>query len=163
VEERDTIIKRLEAQGLQVLPVDDLEYHRINNGMPTWGRELDENTLPQEARLEDQAVDFHKGCYVGQEVVSRIKSVGRVNRRLFGLESDNLLSSGMVLAPENSPETPVGSITSVSPVFGLSKWIGMGYVKHGFDLPGGRLLASNPENGLQTSVRMREFPIDTAL
>jgi len=57
---------------------------RIVHGQPAWGLEITEDTLPQEARLEDTAVDFDKGCYVGQETVSRLKSVGRVNKRLHG-------------------------------------------------------------------------------
>jgi folate-binding protein YgfZ len=63
----------------------DVEILRIERGVPQWGRELSEDTLPQEAGLEKSAVNFWKGCYVGQEVVSRIQSVGRVNRELAGL------------------------------------------------------------------------------
>ncbi|MEO8205116.1 MAG: hypothetical protein ABI615_02980 [Chthoniobacterales bacterium] len=156
-------VEKLEEQGLKALSPELRELCRISNGVPYWEAELDENTLPQEARLENTAVDFHKGCYVGQEVVSRIKSVGRVNRRLTGFEAESPLAAGMILAAEANPETPLGAITSVSPVFGLSKWIGMGYVKHGFDISDARLLAIDPQKGSPTSVRVREFPIDIVI
>ena len=55
---------------------------RISHGIPAWGSELSEDTLPPEAGLDQTHVDYHKGCYIGQEVLSRIKSVGHVNRRL---------------------------------------------------------------------------------
>ncbi len=67
---------------------DEIELLRIERGIPRWGNELSEDTLPQEAGLDEMAVDFKKGCYVGQEVVSRIHSVGRVNRRLCGFVGD---------------------------------------------------------------------------
>ncbi len=64
---------------------------RILAGIPEWGPELDEDTLPAEAGLDRTHIDFHKGCYIGQEVVSRIKSVGRVNRCLVRITSDHPL------------------------------------------------------------------------
>ena len=67
---------------------EEIELLRIERGIPRWGNELSEDTLPQEAGLDRIAVDFRKGCYVGQEVVSRIHSVGRVNRRLAGFIGD---------------------------------------------------------------------------
>ncbi len=90
-------IRRLGVEGVDlaecpadVLPATDEEREilRIERGVPRWGRELNEDTLPQEAGLEKYAIDFRKGCYVGQEVVSRIQSVGRVNRQLAGLVGD---------------------------------------------------------------------------
>ena len=50
-----------------------LDLIRIEHGVPRWGRELDETTLPPEAGLDRTHVDFHKGCYIGQEVISRLK------------------------------------------------------------------------------------------
>ncbi|CAN5811151.1 folate-binding protein YgfZ [soil metagenome] len=88
-----TRIRRLGEAGIDVVEqpaqvavasTDEIEILRIERGVPRWGRELNEDALPQEAGLEETAVDFHKGCYVGQEVVSRIESVGRVNRALRG-------------------------------------------------------------------------------
>ncbi|MEI8313799.1 MAG: hypothetical protein WCH98_23895, partial [Verrucomicrobiota bacterium] len=71
-----------EPADLPMADAGEIEFLRIERALPRWGFELDSNTLPQEARLDSSSVDFNKGCYVGQEVVSRLKSVGRVNRRL---------------------------------------------------------------------------------
>ncbi len=66
-----------DAAGLEIL--------RVEAAIPRFGAEMDRNTLPQEAGLEATAISFTKGCYVGQEVISRIKSVGHVNRALARL------------------------------------------------------------------------------
>lgn len=70
---------------------------RILHGIPEWGYELDDDTLPAEAGLDRTHVDFHKGCYIGQEVVSRIKSVGRVNRSLARITCTHPLQQGFTL------------------------------------------------------------------
>ena len=86
-------IRRLGTEGIDLPSApeslmeagsQEIELLRIERGIPRWGNELSEETLPQEAGLDRIAVDFKKGCYVGQEVVSRIHSVGRVNRHLRG-------------------------------------------------------------------------------
>jgi folate-binding protein YgfZ len=59
---------------------------RIEAGEPVMGRDVDEDTIPQETGLVSQAVSFDKGCYLGQELVARIDSRGHVNRRLVRLE-----------------------------------------------------------------------------
>ncbi|MEO6848341.1 MAG: hypothetical protein ABI443_11785 [Chthoniobacterales bacterium] len=155
--ELSRVTEKLRGEGIEEISPEVLEFHRVRNGIPSWGHELDENTLPQEALLEQEAVDFHKGCYVGQEVVSRIKSVGRVNRLLTGFQANTPLKQGMEIFSEDNRSRPVGKITSVSPVFGLSKWIGIGYLKQGSDLPHSALLAIDPESGSQADIQMREF------
>lgn len=55
---------------------------RVNNCIPAWGRELNEGLLPPEAGLDATDISYSKGCYIGQEVISRIKSAGKLNRRL---------------------------------------------------------------------------------
>lgn len=89
-----------------------INQRRILNGIPEWGHELDEDTLPAEAGLDRTHIDFHKGCYIGQEVVSRIKSVGRVNRSLVCIQGDHPLSRGASL---QSFTRECGHITSVAP------------------------------------------------
>ena len=79
--------ERLALLGVTQLNEDALESLRILLGVPRWGAELDENTMPAEAGLEERAVSYSKGCYLGQEVVSRVKSVGHVNRQLRGLRA----------------------------------------------------------------------------
>jgi len=108
---------------------DEREFFRIQNGVPSWGRELDADILPQEARLERFAVDFHKGCYVGQEVVSRLKSVGRVNELLYGFQGS--LTSPFAdnpLSLVNSSGKPTGRLTSLVETHSPGQIAALGFV-----------------------------------
>ena len=64
------------------------EVFRIERGIPRWGRELTDQIIPTEANLEATSIDYSKGCYIGQEVISRIKMSGQTNKRLCGLVLD---------------------------------------------------------------------------
>jgi len=118
------------AFGLPVVPEETVEVFRIEQGIPKWGAELDENTLPAEAGLDDTAIDFHKGCYIGQEIVSRSKSVGRVNQKLTGLISETILPPG---TPVQSNDKESGEITSSAWSFALEKAVSLGYLKRGME------------------------------
>jgi tRNA-modifying protein YgfZ len=63
----------------------DAEVVRVEHGRPRYGLDLDDSVIPQEAGLNDRAVSFTKGCYVGQETVARLYYRGKPNRRLLGL------------------------------------------------------------------------------
>ena len=114
---------------------DAAEVMRIEEGIPRWGRELTNDIIPIEANLEQRAIDYQKGCYIGQEVISRIKMSGQTNKRLCGLISldDSPLQSDMKLAAPSAPEKEVGWITSVTRSKRLGKEIALGYVKRGFN------------------------------
>jgi folate-binding Fe-S cluster repair protein YgfZ len=71
-------------------------------------------------------VDFHKGCYVGQETVSRMESVGRANRVLTGLSGHFPCQPGLTL--RTSAGHPAGTLTSVAPHFGMALTVALGYV-----------------------------------
>lgn len=107
---------------------DEIELLRIERGIPRWGDELSEETLPQEAGLDQIAVDFKKGCYVGQEVVSRIHSVGRVNRYLCGFvgEFDPLKGRAATLLASNDHKA--GRLTSAAYHPELQQTVSLGYV-----------------------------------
>lgn len=91
-----------------------IEAIRILHLMPAWDIDITTDTLPQEANLDLAAVDFDKGCYVGQETVSRLRSVGRANKRLHLLTGriDPSASNPLTLHPQESPATAAGHITS---------------------------------------------------
>ena len=78
---------RLTAAGVASCSSDAYEALRIEVGVPRQGYDLDEKTIPQEAFLERDAVSFTKGCFLGQELVCRIDTRGRVNRYLRRLTS----------------------------------------------------------------------------
>ena len=124
------------------------EIMRIEEGIPRWGRELTEEIIPIEANLEERTVDYEKGCYIGQEVISRIKMSGQTNKRLCGLISlDGVpLQAGMRLASAPEKGKEAGWITSATRSEKIGKEIALGYVKRGFNKPGGKLDALEPEN-----------------
>ncbi len=124
------------------------EIFRIERGTPRWGRELTNEIIPTEANLEALSIDYAKGCYIGQEVISRMKMSGQTNKRLSGLVSisGTPLQPGMRLAPEEDQGKEAGWITSAAHSPRLGKEIALGYVKRGFNSAGSRLQAHPPEN-----------------
>ncbi len=121
------------------------EQFRIEQGVPRWGRELTNEIIPVEAHLEGDAIDYAKGCYIGQEVISRMKMSGQTNKRLCGLVSldESALMPGTRLMDEKTNKD-VGWITSAVRSDRLGKEIGLGYVKRGFNVPGTRLIVPGP-------------------
>ncbi len=73
------------------------EIVRVEHGRPRYGIDLDESTIPQEAGLNERAVSFTKGCYVGQETVARLHYRGKPNRHLRGLRLSAPVDSGTEL------------------------------------------------------------------
>ena len=101
------------------------ELVRVESGRPRYGVDVDDNTIPQEAGLNERAVSFTKGCYVGQETVARLFYRGKPNRHLRGLKLSAPVEPG---TPLRLGEKEVGRVTSVavSPVHGL---IGLALVR----------------------------------
>jgi folate-binding protein YgfZ len=112
--------------SLRVTP-EVAEALRVEAGRPRFGQDADSSNLPDEVGLRD-AISTTKGCYVGQEVVARLRTYGRVARRLVGLRfSGHPLPEGTVFPDPGRPETSLGRVTSraLSPRFGA---IGLGLV-----------------------------------
>jgi folate-binding protein YgfZ len=93
------------------------EVVRVESGRPRYGLDLDESVIPQEAALNERAVSFTKGCYVGQETVARLFYRGKPNRHLRGLRLSEPAATGEVL---RLGEREVGRLGSsvVSPALG---------------------------------------------
>jgi folate-binding protein YgfZ len=119
------------------------EISRIERGIPRWGRELTSEIIPVEANLEATSIDYEKGCYIGQEVISRMKMSGQTNKRLCGLVSlaNTPLAAEMRLISETDPGKDAGWITSATRSARFGGEIALGYVKRGFNEAGTRLLA----------------------
>jgi folate-binding protein YgfZ len=119
------------------------EVFRIEQGIPRWGRELTDEIIPVEANLEESAIDYAKGCYIGQEVVSRMKMSGQKNKSLCGLVSLSgaPLQPGIRLTSTSDPGKDAGWITSATKSARLGKEIALGYVKRGYNTTGTNLLA----------------------
>jgi len=140
--------------GLAYLFIDSAvaEVMRIEQGLPRWGRELTDEIIPIEANLEERTIDYQKGCYIGQEVISRIKMSGQTNKRLCGLISLNNtpLQPGMTLGAPSAPGKPAGWITSATR--SQRREIALGYVKRGFNNPGTNLNALSPNATIPVEV-----------
>ena len=93
------------------------EVVRVESGRPRYGLDLDDSVIPQEAALNERAVSFTKGCYVGQETVARLFYRGKPNRHLRGLRLSEPAATGDVL---RFGEREVGHLGSsvVSPAHG---------------------------------------------
>ncbi len=113
----ETVRDALEAAGAISVSEAAAEIVRVEHGRPRYGIDLDENTIPQEAGLNERAVSFTKGCYVGQETVARLYYKGKPNRHLRGLRLSEATETG---APLALGERSVGSLGSsvLSPRFG---------------------------------------------
>jgi folate-binding protein YgfZ len=137
------------------------EIARIEHGIPRWGRELTDEIIPIEANLEERAIDYEKGCYIGQEVISRIKMSGQTNKRLRGLISleDIPLQPGMKLAATSAKGKEAGWITSATRSEKIGKEIALGYVKRGFNDPGARLDALTSDSGTATAIAIEVVPL----
>jgi len=111
------------------LPADIIEALRLEHAIPQWGAELTPNTLPPEAGPHMlEAISYTKGCYVGQETIARLKSVGHVNRTLVFLQSGSsafpVSGAKLILG-----EQEVGTITSSGFSPRLEKGIVLAYVQ----------------------------------
>lgn len=110
---RDTL---LDSGAIEVSE-EAAEIVRVEHGRPRYGTDLDNTTIPQEAGLNERAVSFTKGCYVGQETVARLHYKGKPNRHLRGLKLSEPVEPGTEL---RLGERPVGHLGSsvLSPRFG---------------------------------------------
>ena len=137
---------------------EEAERWRIEQGVPRWGRELTPQIIPVEANLEGDAIDYAKGCYIGQEVISRMKISGQTNKRLCGLVARDdapLVPDLHLFNPETEKE--VGRITSATRSERLGQEIALGYVKRGANDVGTRLTARTVD-GAATDVEVVELP-----
>jgi folate-binding protein YgfZ len=107
----------LERRGAQPVSEEAVECLRIEQGRPRYGLDMDESTIPQEAGINERAVSFTKGCYVGQETVARLHYKGKPNRHLRGLRLSEPARRG---DPVRLGDREVGRLgsTAVSRSFG---------------------------------------------
>jgi tRNA-modifying protein YgfZ len=135
----DDAVRGLEGAGAQPATETDARLVRIENGKPRYGDDIRETTLPQETR-QMHAVSFTKGCYVGQEIVERIRAQGHVNKVLarVELDTDATPAAGTKLMAEAAE---AGEITSsiYSPETGKS--IALAYLRTPFAEAGHALTA----------------------
>ncbi|MEP7132659.1 MAG: hypothetical protein ABI914_05810 [Acidobacteriota bacterium] len=135
---------RLESAGLAALDDASAEVLRVEAGRPRFGQDADESHLPDEVGLSE-AISTTKGCYVGQEIVARLRTYGRVNRRLVGFYfPDGAIPAGTILTRpgEAAGKIEIGRVTTCveSPRRGA---IGLGWAFRDI-APGDRLVSAEP-------------------
>lgn len=133
----NAFVATLCERGAVETTLETLDVIRVEAGRPAFLIDMDEHTIPLEAGIEDRAISFAKGCYVGQEVIVRVthRGGGRVAKRLVGLRlaSGDLPKAGSVVRADGRE---IGRLTSVvrSPVLGAN--VALGYVHRDFVEPG---------------------------
>ena len=128
VSRKPELQQALETAGAQPVGEDTFEILRVEAAIARFGQDMDETNVVPETNLDD-AVSFTKGCYVGQEIIVRIKHRGHVAKKLTALrfETDQQVESGAVIRSVENQE--IGRVTSavISPKLGS---IGLGYVRY---------------------------------
>ncbi len=121
-----SIWDRLTAAGAQPAGAEALELWRVLRGIPQYGQDIRDRDLPQETE-QTQALHFNKGCYIGQEIVERIRSRGQVHRKFTGFEFDQMPEPGKYDV-EGRTLAEITSLVRV-PTANGEKLIGLGYVR----------------------------------
>jgi folate-binding protein YgfZ len=126
----DKLIAAAKAIGVRAVGWQAFETARIEAGIPRFGVDMDETNIPLECGLESRAIVYNKGCYIGQEVINRIHSVGHVNRELRGLH----LANDLKALPQKHDKLfhagkEVGYVTSAVKSPSLGAHIALGYVR----------------------------------
>jgi len=128
----------LVAAGAAPVGYEALELQRIFAGVPLYGVDIRERDLPQETD-QARALNFNKGCYVGQEIVERIRSRGAVHRSFSGFvlgEGEAVTAGAKVFAGEKE----IGEITSSLAPLGDQPGVALGYIRREARLPGKEVL-----------------------
>lgn len=129
-DEMAALIGQLEAAGAKPASAEEARLVRIENGKPRYGEDIRETSLPQETQ-QMQAISFNKGCYLGQEIVERIRAQGHVNKKLVRLEFEGAapLAGGTKLA---AGPAEAGEVTSSVYSPELGKIVALAYVRTPF-------------------------------
>lgn len=173
------------AAGAELVDDEAWEARRVEAGRPRFGVDMTEDTIPLEAAIEDRAISFTKGCYVGQEIIIRVmhRGGGRVARKLVGLAPAGAATTGAIAASDASTSastatsastsTPTSTAPSVgTPIFSgdrqigqltsvvlspaLGHWIALGYVHRDFVSPGTPVRIG--PDGSRVEARVSELP-----
>lgn len=122
------------SAGAQTVSEDTLDTLRVEAGIARYGRDMDESNVVVETNLDD-AISYTKGCYIGQEIIVRIKHRGHVAKKLTGLrfDTDQKIESGAVI---KSDDKEIGRVTSAVFSPNLNCTIALGYLRYEYLDPG---------------------------
>lgn len=154
------LLERLAEAG--AVQVDDatIQTARIEAGYPLFGVDMTEDTIPLEAGIEQRAISFTKGCYVGQEVVIRVlhRGQGRVAKKLVGLQIDGAVPTAGAKLVAGTREVGVVTSAARSPRHGA---IALGYLHRDFVTAGTSVAVET--DGARATATVTERPIPTAV
>ena len=161
----DLFVERNDAQtlrdaltnaGAQPISAEALETLRIEAGVARYGIDMDQTNVVTETNLDD-AVSFSKGCYIGQEIIARIKYRDHVAKKLSGvmLESDLSIEKGATILSDDEKE--IGRIMSATFSPSLARTIALGYVKYDYLAPGTRVKVVSSEQEYAAAVAELPF------
>jgi aminomethyltransferase len=118
---------KLTGAGAQPAGAEALEMWRVLHGIPHYGQDIRERDLPQETAQMD-ALHFTKGCYIGQEIVERIRSRGHVHRQFTGFEFADAVPAIATGEPDRRAPAEITSLARIPTASG-EKNIGLGYCR----------------------------------
>jgi folate-binding protein YgfZ len=138
-----------------------LEMARVEAGIPRFGLDMDETNLPQECGIESRAVSYTKGCYIGQEVLNRLHTLGHVNQELRGL----CLEDNLKTLPQKGDKLfhagkDVGSVRSALASPRWKRNIALGYIRREANQVGVVLTLQTAET--QSKARVVDVPFKLA-
>jgi folate-binding protein YgfZ len=148
----ENLSKEFEKLGAVKISDEAAEILRIEAGIPKYGIDMDETTVVLETGL-DEAVNFTKGCYIGQEVIIRIHHRGHVAKKLAGLIFDEATEIAPSAELKSADGKNAGRVTSVAFSPALNKQIALAYVRYDFLQPDTELFV----NG-ETRARVTALP-----
>jgi folate-binding protein YgfZ len=148
---KDALLARRKGAGFLELDSESFEVLRIEAGTPVFGKDVTDKNLPQEIGRDDRAINFVKGCYLGQETVARIDALGHVNQVLTGLrfEPGSPVPESGWLLEDNGKR--VGSVTSAafSPVRDAPIALGLVRTTH---FAAGTRVSAMPTGGTEPTI-----------
>jgi folate-binding protein YgfZ len=156
---KESLLEQGRELSIIEVDADSFDVLRIEAGTPVFGKEVTDKNLPQEFGRDDRAINFVKGCYLGQETVARIDALGHVNQVLKGLcfePSSRPPEPGSVLEHDGKR---VGVITSAafSPV--RESFVGLGMIRTTNSRAGSRLSFKSPQGTGSAVATVQDLPI----
>jgi aminomethyltransferase len=129
----------LVQHGATPVGFEALELQRVAQGIPLYGVDIGERDLPQETE-QMRALNFSKGCYIGQEIVERIRSRGSVHRKFTGfiVEGPESVAAGTKISVNDKEVGEITSVASVPLALG-EKTVALGYIRREQAAPGQRV------------------------
>src|SRR6266566_2331107 len=121
----------LQDVGARPVGYDAFEIPRIEAGLPRYGVDMDDTNVVTETALDD-AVSYTKGCYVGQEIIARIKYRGHVAKKMAGLVFDQAVKVEANSTIKSTDDKDIGRVTSVAYSPHLGRTIALGYLKYDY-------------------------------